>query len=220
VIPADEDPRLSYASSASNGEQPPAQDAENFPALNPNATPDIRTEEDGSNPKRPARTYSDAVNFRINILVRVPPEIRAMIWEYHLPNDPEFNEYIPIRYCVGLNCDPARPHFLHPLWVLSKVTRDETVAVYMRHLTFILTSMRDTVFFRKFIATVQDGPKHVRELHFTHFDFFPDMDMNTGQRILKNSGLELAVDCTGLQTVLLRFGRCFLGTDVLDNNTQ
>jgi hypothetical protein len=143
-----------------------------------------------------------------------------MIWEAYMYADGTLDDYsrVHIRYCVRIGCNTSHPHFMHSLVDVSERTRNAIIAVQMRNSRFMISSIRDNMFFRRFIASVQDGPKHVRELHFDNFDFFPDHDPTTGARIPRNSDLDLAVDCTGLHTMRITMGRRFLGTTDTNGN--
>jgi hypothetical protein len=192
VIPADQNPRLAYKTPKYTDRVPPKLDMANFPPL-----------------PRPS------------ILERLPMEIRELIWAHVMrAEDVGYSNSILVRYCVWRGDKPARPRFVPRLYFLSKATQDEILGVFLRAQTFAISSIWDNTFLRNYIASVQDGALHVRNLCFYNFDFFPNNDPTTGLRLAANSDLELAVDCPGLHTVDLTFGRRFLGGMPWDNVTQ
>jgi hypothetical protein len=219
VIPVDQDPRMAHKTTLYATQARPKQDETSFPFLQAQMYP--RTA-----PKQTPvmHTYLDVLVHGLNrpkILEKVPQEIREMIWEASLRAEggPSYGSTF-IRNCLWGGSDLADPRFLPRLCFLSKSTKDEIAGVFMRSQVFYISSIRDNTFFRKSIASVKDGAKHVRELHFLNFDFFPNNDRVTGERIPTNSDLELAVDCYGLHTVKLTMGRRFLGANWWDNDTQ
>jgi hypothetical protein len=184
VIPADEDPRRHHSNTEGPLEEPPLLDAENFPALG----------------------YE---------FLKLPAEIRELIWEAFMYEDETLDGHsrVHIRNCINCGCHPHSPHFIHDIVKVSKETRNEIIAVQMRNSRFMIASERDNNFFRRFIASAHDGPKHVRELYFDNFDYFPDYDRTTGMRIPMSSDMELAVNCTGLRTLQLTVRLQSLGTN-------
>lgn len=206
TIPADQDPRQATAleSSPAQGPPPPLSGPQ-FPSLCERVTAPRNGD---PKPTSPAYTYSHVLLYGINrpsILVKLPLEIREMIWEAYMRAHGIFMIYrIYIRDSVRMTDDPVRPRFLPPLRTISNSTWDKIIGVFMRNSPTMITSIHDNVYFRKLIAGIENGPAHVRELHFEYFGFFPNYTKD-GERIPVNSDLELAVDCKGLQTLRLNF---------------
>jgi hypothetical protein len=143
---------------------------------------------------------------RLSILAKLPTEIREIVWEAYMRAEGVFDVFrIDIRESVKLDDNTKRPRFLPALCSMSILTESEIIGVFMRNSKFMIASIHDNVFFRKFIASVRNGPAHVRELHLDFFDFFPDYEVTTGKRIPVNSDLELALACHGLHTLRLAF---------------
>ncbi|KAH7081246.1 hypothetical protein BKA63DRAFT_530367 [Paraphoma chrysanthemicola] len=156
-------------------------------------------------------SYSDILVYgknRPKILEVLSIEIRELVWEACMRCEGVFTKSllgrINIRDSVKRKDNPKRPRFLPKLCFISKMTYNEVVAVFMQNSKFMIASIHDNVFFRNFIASVENGPKHVRELHLDFFDCFPDYDKE-GKRFPVNSDLELAVACTGLETLQMTF---------------
>jgi hypothetical protein len=99
---------------------------------------------------------------------------------------------------------------------MSSRTEDEIIGVFMRNSKFMIASIHDNVFFRTFIASIVNGPSHVR---FDFFGFFPGNDPVTGKHIPENSDLLLAVDCKGLHTLQLTLKVARLLQPVEDEDT-
>lgn len=156
---------------------------------------------------------------RPSILVALPPEIRELIWETRMRDAGDFRFCVDIRDSVKMGDSAKRPWFLPQLCFFSNATKDEIIAVFMRNSVFMIASIHDNRFFREFIASVLDGPKHVRELHFDFFDCFPDYDKE-GNKIALNSDLELAVHCTGLSTIRMTFARWRLQVEECDEENE
>jgi hypothetical protein len=206
VIPADQDPRLRSRTTPNTNQQLSRNDEENFPSLVAN-TAQLAT----TTPTWPLRkqTFSEVLVMRFRPFLQLPVEVRELVWEASMSAD---NKIRPTSdasmhvYWVYPESGSMNPTFLPQACLVSKSMRDETIGVYMRNTMFAIPSKFGNQFFRQFIATVKDGSKHVRALHFPNFDFFPDKDRVTGERIEKNSDLELAVDCLGLRKVRMTFG--------------
>jgi hypothetical protein len=197
VIPADQDPRLRSGKTPNGNQQLPQNDEENFPSLIANTAQLAIT----------VPTWPPVMQF--HPFLQLPIEIRESIWEASMRADNKIrltSDASMHIYWVYRGDDSMNPVFLPRVCHVSKSMRDETIGVFMRNTMFAIPSIVGNQFFRQFIATVKDGSNHVRALFFPNFDFFPDKDRVTGERIEKNSDLELAVDCLGLRKVRMTFG--------------
>jgi hypothetical protein len=206
VIPADQDPRLRSRKTPNANQQLPSNDEENFPSLVANTAQLAITIPTWTLRKQ---TFSEVLVMRFRPFLQLPVEIRELVWEASMRADnnirpsPDASMHV---YWVYPGNGSMNPHFLPQVCLVSKSMRDETIGVFMRNTMFAIPSIVGNQFFRQLIATVKDGSKHVRALFFPNFDFFPDKDRVTGERIEKNSDLELAVDCLGLRKVRMKFG--------------
>jgi hypothetical protein len=207
TIPADQDPRrATEIESIHNRGSPPPLSGPQFPSLCEHF---IALKIGDPKPTPLTHTYSHVLVYGINrpnILIKLPVEVREMIWEAHMQASGVFDtSRINIRDFVKIDDNPERPQFLPALCSMSPLTEAEIIGVFMRNSKFMIASIFDNAFFRKFVASVPNGPAHVRELHFDFFHWFPDYD-EKGKRIPVNSDLELAVHCNGLHTLRLTFG--------------
>jgi hypothetical protein len=207
VISADKDPRLRFHRATNSHQQPPEDNEENFPSLPTSGTQHRVT---GSILSSGKLTYSTALVQCFRQFGQLPVEIRELIWEARMRADDKLNPSLDgtiSRQWVFREADARNPRFLPRLCYVSKSMRDEITGVYMRNSIFVIPSIAGNTFFGEFIASVKMGSSHVRQLFFPNFNFFPDFDSRTGQRIPTNSDLELAVDCLGLRKVGMTFGR-------------
>jgi hypothetical protein len=218
VIPANEDPRLRIPGTANGYQQPPQLDEANFPAL-PTST--MKPHDTTQTLLSSRQTWSDVAQNGVILFgqfAQLPVEVRELVWMASLQAEGKINPASnggPVHHRVYPNGEAKYPCFLPRLCLVSKSMRDETIGVFMRNSAFIIPSFASNTFFRKFIASVEKGPNHVRNLYFPNFDFFPYYDRQTRQRVLTNSDLELAVDCHGLRKVALTFGARHLRQTVL-----
>ncbi|KAH7091552.1 hypothetical protein FB567DRAFT_546265 [Paraphoma chrysanthemicola] len=211
IVASDEVSRVTNITAVSPFQSKPLlRDASQFPLLTkPSST--VSNVSKDPKPLSLQHSYSDILVYgrnRPKILEVLPTEIRELVWEACMRREGVFNKSLlgrtNIRDSVKRKDSPERPRFLPKLCFISKTTYNEIVAVFMRNSKFMIASINDNVFFRNFIASVENGPKHVRELHLDFFDCFPDYDRD-GKRFPVNSDLELAVSCTGLETLQMTF---------------
>jgi len=206
VVPEDEDPRLEADTTPYTFRLPPELGYDDFPPL------DSAQDSPKDTNKFTAYPYADVLKFSRTAffeLFKLPPEVRELVWEASMRADESFSDTIHLRH-VYRREEPERPSFLPRICYLSNLTRDETVAVFMRNTGFIISSIEDNFFLREFIASVPNGQLNIRELRFRNFDFFPEHDHETGAFHIENSDLELAVHCEGLRTVHLTIGPRFI----------
>jgi hypothetical protein len=74
----------------------------------------------------------------------------------------------------------------------------ETTGVFVRNSEFMIASYNDNLLLDGFLKTVLKGYGAIRSIHFAFFDCFPE-------GFPQNADLELAVRCTGLRTIKIRF---------------
>ncbi|EAT89740.1 hypothetical protein HBH56_018940 [Parastagonospora nodorum] len=218
VVSRDEDPRLGLQTDTYTFQRPPKYGQDDFPPLDSAQASDALEVTDTSG----AYTYADVLKLSRTTgfdLFEFPPEVRELVWEAAMRAGGTFSNGIHLRSHVYRREEPDRPSFLPRVCFLSRSTRDETVAVFMRNASYIIASIHDNVFLRKFIASVPGGQLNIRELSFRNFDFFPEHDRETGVLNTEDSDLELAVHCEGLRTVHLTMGPRFIGYHVLDEDT-
>jgi len=216
TLPANEDTRLLWLDPLYAPQPPPLEyRAEDFPYINDTPPGPSR-----ASPKPGPRCYiyADVLLDKVaypRMLEVLPREIREMIWQHHFLTQNSWSchpsiFHDPIAVTAGHDQDPERPRFLPAICNMSRWTRDEIVAVFLRGAMLKIESAEDNDFFREFIATVPGGVNHVRRLYFSEFDGY---DETIGER---NLDLELAVACRGLHTLRLKFDRKVLGTDTFN----
>lgn len=172
VVSGDEDPRLRFDTNTYAFQHPPTHGQGEFPLLDSAQASDALEVTDASG----TYTYADVLKLGrtsgFDFLFNFPPEIRELVWEATMRADDSFSGGIHLRPHVYRREEPDRPSFLPRVCYLSKSTRDETFAVFMRNASYIISSIHDNASLRKFIATVPDGQLNIRELYFRKFDFF------------------------------------------------
>jgi hypothetical protein len=87
----------------------------------------------------------------------------------------------------------------------------ETTGVFVRHSEIMVASFNDNRLLDGFLQTMSKGYEAIRTVHFAFFDCFP-------KGFDKNADLELAVRCTGLRTIKVRFHSSQLITWVLEGD--
>ncbi|KAF2822986.1 hypothetical protein CC86DRAFT_423059 [Ophiobolus disseminans] len=208
TIPAEEDTRLLWLD-PSLGPQPSSLQyrVEDFPYLH-NAPPVVNL---ALEPTR--ELYADVTVKEVTyprMLEILPLELREKIWEYYFAHfswhycKPSLKVDIH-RYAAGVS--PVG--FLLDICFMSRQTRDDILAVYIRHARFDIESSSDVPYFRRFIESIPNGADHVRELFFKDFDKFPEYDKTSDEFTPTKPGLELAVACSDLRALRLRFETSF-----------
>jgi hypothetical protein len=127
-----------------------------------------------------------------------------MVWEAAFRQDIYYGFRYPTQDLKRLADNPRHGLFLPTLWWISKRTRDEVLAAYLRVHQFWFFNRYDNSNFRVMLGLIPNGYSHVRELHFEGFGYFHNQN-HIGKMVEKNEDLELAVACTGLQTIRFVF---------------
>jgi hypothetical protein len=151
-----------------------------------------------------------------NRFLELPVELREAIWELgtrgtvhrngsYLITPVEVHDYVKAPNKM------ERPYFLPPMCRVSKSTMSETTGVFVRNSQFMIASYNDNLLLDGFLKTMPKGYEAIRSIHFAFFDCFPE-------GFPQNADLELAVRCTGLRNIKMRFHSTRLITWVLLGN--
>jgi hypothetical protein len=153
----------------------------------------------------PEVASSNAANLSasFNRFLELPIELREVIWELGTHGTVHRNgSYlitpVEVRDYVKAPNKVERPYFLPPMCRVSKSTMSETTGVFVRNSEFMIASYNDNLLLDSYLKTVPKGYEAIRLIHFAFFDCFPE-------GFPQNADLELAVRCTGLRTIKIRF---------------
>lgn len=135
-------------------------------------------------------------------------ELRLIIWDSAIRDEPYqhpngvgiryFVDTIALREYAKVGDNPLSRKFLPAICSVSEATKEEIIAVVAEGSKFMVASINDNTFPQTFLKAAPGRLELFRDLSFDFFSRFP-----SGYE--KNADLELAVFCSGLCKIKLRF---------------